>query len=140
AGFGPEVKRRIMLGTYALTAGYYDDYYLRAQKVRTLVKQDFDSAFEKVDVIAGPTTPTTAFRLGEKTDDPLQMYLSDVLTLSCNLAGIPGVSVPCGMDGNGLPIGLQLVGPAFEEQLLLQIAHIFQQATDWQQRTPALEN
>jgi len=140
AGFGPEVKRRIMLGTYALAAGYYDDYYLRAQKVRTLVKQDFDSAFEKVDVIAGPTTPTTAFRLGEKTDDPLQMYLSDVLTLSCNLAGIPGISLPCGMDGNGLPIGLQLVGPAFEEQLLLRIAHIFQQATDWQQRTPTLES
>ncbi len=139
-GFGPEVKRRIMLGTYALAAGYYEDYYLRAQKVRALVKQDFDRAFEQVDVIAGPTTPTTAFKLGEKTEDPLQMYLSDVFTLSCNLAGIPGVSLPCGMDSNNLPIGLQLLGPAFEEQRLLSIAHVFQQAADWQQYAPALEN
>ncbi len=140
AGFGPEVKRRIMLGTYALASGYYDDYYLRAQKVRTLVKQDFDAAFEQVDVIAGPTTPTTAFKLGEKTDNPLEMYLSDIFTLSSSLAGIPGVSLPCGQDANGLPIGLQLLGPAFEEQRLLNIAHVFQQATDWQRRAPVLEN
>ena len=140
AGFGPEVKRRIMLGTYALATGYYDDYYLRAQKVRTLVKQDFDSAFEQVDVIAGPTTPTTAFKLGAKTEDPLQMYLSDIFTLSANLAGIPGVSLPCGMDENRLPIGLQLLGPMFEEQRLLNIAHKFQLATDWQQQALIVEN
>ena len=140
AGFGPEVKRRIMLGTYALAAGYYDDNYLRAQKVRTLVKQDFDTAFEQVDVIAGPTTPTTAFKLGEKTDNPLQMYLSDAFTLSCNLAGLPGISLPCGLDANGLPIGMQLLGPAFAEQRLLNVAHVFQQATDWQRHAPALEN
>ena len=140
SGFGPEVQRRIMLGTYALAAGYYDDYYLRAQKVRTLVKQDFDAAFEHVDIIAGPTTPTTAFKLGEKTADPLEMYLSDIFTLSSNLAGIPSISLPCGQDADGLPIGLQLLGPAFEEQRLLNIAHIFQQATDWQRHAPIMEN
>ena len=139
-GFGPEVKRRIMLGTHALATGYYDDYYLRAQKVRTLVKQDFDTAFDQVDVIAGPTTPTTAFKLGAKTEDPLQMYLSDIFTLSANLAGIPGVSLPCGMDKKGLPIGLQLLGPAFKEQRLLKIAHKFQLATDWHQQDPIVEN
>jgi aspartyl-tRNA(Asn)/glutamyl-tRNA(Gln) amidotransferase subunit A len=111
AGFGPEVKRRIMLGTYALSAGYYDDaYYLKAQKVRTLIKRDFDTAFAQVDVIACPTSPTTAFKIGERVDDPLQMYLSDVFTLAVNLAGICGISVPCGFDELGLPIGLQLLG------------------------------
>ena len=118
----------------------YDDYYLRAQKVRTLVKQDFDTAFDQVDVIAGPTTPTTAFKLGAKTEDPLQMYLSDIFTLSANLAGIPGVSLPCGMDENRLPIGLQLLGPAFKEKRLLKVAHKFQLATDWHQQDPLVEN
>ncbi len=137
-GFGAEVKRRIMLGTYALSAGYYDAYYLKAQKVRTLIKQDFDRAFEDVDVIASPTTPTTAFRIGEKSNDPLEMYLSDVFTLSASLAGIPGVVVPCGFDGDNLPIGLQLLGPAFDEAITLRAAHAYQQATDWHTRTPAL--
>ena len=114
-GFGPEVKRRIMLGTYALSAGYYDAYYLKAQQVRTLIKQDFDLALAEVDVIACPTSPTTAFRIGEKADDPLSMYLSDIFTLSLNLAGICGLSLPCGFDGAGLPIGLQLIAGAFAE-------------------------
>ena len=125
---------------HLLASGYYDDYYLRAQKVRTLVKQDFDTAFDQVDVIAGPTTPTTAFKLGAKTEDPLQMYLSDIFTLSANLAGIPGVSLPCGMDENRLPIGLQLLGPAFKEKRLLKVAHKFQLATDWHQQDPLVEN
>ncbi len=138
SGFGPEVKRRIMLGTYALSAGYYDAYYLKAQKVRTLIKQDFDRAFEHVDVIASPTTPTTAFRIGEKTDDPLQMYLSDVFTLAASLAGICGAVVPCGFDEANLPVGLQLLGPAFGEPAVLRAAHAYQQATDWHTRAPAL--
>ena len=137
-GFGPEVKRRIMLGTYALSAGYYDAYYLKAQKVRTLIKGDFDRAFEQVDVIATPVSPTTAFRIGEKTDDPLAMYLSDVFTLSASLAGIAGLSVPCGFDGQGLPIGLQLLGPAFGEDVVLRVGHRYQQATDWHTRMPNL--
>ena len=137
-GFGPEVKRRIMLGAYALSAGYYDAYYLKAQKVRTLIKQDFDRAFEDVDVIAAPTTPTTAFRIGEKADDPLQMYLSDIFTLSASLAGVPGAVVPCGFDEATLPIGLQLIGPAFDEPTVLRAAHAYQQATDWHTRQPAL--
>jgi aspartyl-tRNA(Asn)/glutamyl-tRNA(Gln) amidotransferase subunit A len=137
-GFGPEVKRRIMLGTYALSAGYYDAYYLKAQKVRTLIKADFDAAFEDVDVIVGPTTPTTAFRIGEKVEDPLQMYLSDVFTLSMNLAGICGLSLPCGFDDRGLPIGMQLTGPAFGEGEVLGLAHAYEQATEWHQRRPAL--
>ena len=131
AGFGPEVKRRIMLGTYALAAGYYDDYYLRAQKVRTLVKQDFDTAFEQVDVIAGPTTPTTAFKLGEKTDDPLQMYLSDAFTLSCNLAGLPGLSLPCGLDINGLPIGMQIIGRRFADDTVLAASAACERVRPW---------
>lgn len=137
-GFGPEVKRRIMLGTYALSAGYYDAYYLKAQKVRTLIRQDFDRAFAEVDVIAAPTTPTTAFRIGEKTDDLLAMYLSDVLTLSASLAGIAGVSVPCGFDGGGLPIGLQIIGPAFDEPTVLRAADAYQRATSWHTRRPPL--
>jgi len=135
-GFGAEVKRRIMLGTYALSAGYYDAYYLRAQQVRTLIKRDFEEAFEQVDVIVTPTSPTTAFRIGEKIDDPLQMYLSDIFTLSMNLAGICGISVPCGFDGADLPIGLQIMGPAFGEGSVLQTAYAYEQATDWHTRRP----
>nr|MBI2904031.1 Asp-tRNA(Asn)/Glu-tRNA(Gln) amidotransferase subunit GatA [Chloroflexota bacterium] len=138
AGFGAEVKRRIMLGTYALSTGYYDAYYLQAQKVRTLIKGDFDSAFDDVDVIACPTSPTTAFKIGEKADDPLAMYLADVFTLPANLAGIAGVSVNCGFDRAGLPVGLQLLGPAFTEDRLLRVAHVFQQATNWHKREPKL--
>ncbi len=138
AGFGPEVKRRIMLGTYALSAGYYDAYYLKAQKVRTLIKQDFERAFEQVDVIACPVSPTTAFRIGERTDDPLQMYLSDVFTLAVNLAGICGVSLPCGFDERGLPVGLQIIGPAFGEERVLHAAHAYERATDWHTRAPQL--
>ena len=137
-GFGAEVKRRIMLGTYALSAGYYDAYYLKAQQVRTLIKRDFDEAFEQVDVIACPTSPTTAFRIGEKVDDPLQMYLSDVFTLSMNLAGICGVAIPCGFDEAGLPIGLQIMGPAFGEEVVLRAAYAYEQATEWHKRRPVL--
>ncbi|MCS6828540.1 MAG: aspartyl/glutamyl-tRNA amidotransferase subunit A, partial [Caldilinea sp.] len=137
-GFGAEVKRRIMLGTYALSAGYYDAYYLKAQQVRTLIKQDFERAFEQVDVIASPVAPTTAFRLGEKTDDPLAMYLSDVFTITLNLAGMCGISVPCGFDRNGLPIGLQLMGPHFGEEIVLRVAHAYEQATDWRHRQAPL--
>jgi aspartyl-tRNA(Asn)/glutamyl-tRNA(Gln) amidotransferase subunit A len=135
-GFGAEVKRRIMLGTYALSAGYYDAYYLKAQKVRTLIKADFDSAFEDVDVIVAPTSPTTAFRIGEKVDDPLQMYLADVFTLSANLAGICGMTLPCGFDADGLPIGLQVMGPAFGEEQILRAAHAYEQSTEWHRRAP----
>ena len=136
AGFGPEVLRRIMLGTYALSAGYYDAYYLKAQKVRTLIKGDFDKAFEQVDLIAGPTSPVTAFRLGERTGDPLQMYLADVFTLSQALAGIPAINVPCGFDAQGLPIGLQLAAPALQEARMFQAAYTYEQATDWHNRRP----
>ena len=132
AGFGPEVKRRIILGTYVLSSGYYDAYYLRAQKVRTLIRQDFLKAFEKVDAIITPTTPTAAFKIGEKSDDPLQMYLSDVFTISCNLAGICGVSLPCGFTKSPkLPIGLQLLGKPFGEEVMLKIAHAYEQSTSW---------
>jgi aspartyl-tRNA(Asn)/glutamyl-tRNA(Gln) amidotransferase subunit A len=137
-GFGPEVKRRIMLGTYALSAGYYDAYYLKAQKVRTLIKGDFDRAFQQVDVIVTPTSPTTAFRIGEKTDDPIQMYLSDIFTLSVNLAGICGINVPCGFDAQGLPIGMQIIGPALGEMTILRVAYAYEQATDWHTRRPPL--
>jgi aspartyl-tRNA(Asn)/glutamyl-tRNA(Gln) amidotransferase subunit A len=137
-GFGAEVKRRIMLGTYALSAGYYDAYYLKAQKVRTLIKGDFDRAFEQVDVIVAPTTPTTAFRIGEKTDDPLEMYLSDIFTLSASLAGIAGAVVPCGFDRQHLPIGLQIIGAAFDEPTVLRVAHAYQQTTDWHRQLPPL--
>lgn len=133
-GFGAEVKRRIMLGTYVLSAGYYDAYYLKAQQVRTLIKQDFESAFTQVDVIASPVAPTTAFRLGEKVDDPLAMYLSDLFTIPLNLAGMCGISVPCGFDAQGLPIGLQLMGPHLGEATLLRAAHAYEQATPWHTR------
>jgi aspartyl-tRNA(Asn)/glutamyl-tRNA(Gln) amidotransferase subunit A len=138
AGFGPEVKRRIMLGAYALSAGYYDAYYLKAQQVRTLLKRDFDQAFEQVDVIATPVSPTTAFKVGEKADDPLSMYLADIFTLSVNLAGNCGLSVPCGFDAAGLPIGLQLIGPAFGEATILVAAYAYEQATAWRARRPVI--
>jgi aspartyl-tRNA(Asn)/glutamyl-tRNA(Gln) amidotransferase subunit A len=127
-GFGPEVKRRIMLGTYVLSAGYYDAYYLKAQKVRTLLRQDFATAFEKCDAVLTPTTPTTAFLFGEKVDDPLAMYLNDIYTVTANLAGVPGISVPCGLSSDGLPIGLQLLGPYWSEARLLRLAHAYQKA------------
>jgi len=139
AGFGDEVKRRIILGTYVLSSGYYDAYYLRAQKVRTLIRNDFLKAFEKVDAIVTPTSPTAAFKIGEKSDDPLQMYLSDVFTISCNLAGICGISVPCGFTKNPkLPIGLQLLGKPFGEEMLLKIAHAYEQGTPWHREKPPL--
>ncbi|MFB2938552.1 Asp-tRNA(Asn)/Glu-tRNA(Gln) amidotransferase subunit GatA [Aerosakkonemataceae cyanobacterium BLCC-F154] len=139
AGFGLEVKRRIMLGTYALSAGYYDAYYLKAQKVRTLIKKDFESAFEKVDVLVCPTAPTTAFKAGDKTADPLSMYLTDLMTIPVNLAGLPGVSIPCGFDEQGLPIGLQLIGNVLQEELLLQVAYAYEQATTWNEKKPNLD-
>ncbi|QPC84185.1 Asp-tRNA(Asn)/Glu-tRNA(Gln) amidotransferase subunit GatA [Phototrophicus methaneseepsis] len=137
-GFGDEVKRRIMLGTYALSAGYYDAWYGKAQQVRTLIKQDYEKAFEQVDVLVAATSPTTAFKLGENMDDPLQMYLSDVLTISANLAGICGMNVPCGFDDNGLPIGMQVFGPAFGEDVMFRVGHAYESATDWHLRKPAL--
>jgi aspartyl-tRNA(Asn)/glutamyl-tRNA(Gln) amidotransferase subunit A len=137
-GFGPEVKRRIMLGTYALSAGYYDAYYLKAQKVRTLIRRDFEQAFERCEVIATPTSPTPAFKVGEKTENPLQMYLSDIFTISVNLAGLPGMSIPCGFTKAGLPIGLQLIGKPFDEATVLKVAHAYEQATDWHLRKPPL--
>lgn len=137
-GFGAEVKRRIMLGTYALSAGYYDAYYMRALKVRTLVRHDFEAAFAEADLIATPTAPTTAFRLGEKTADPLQMYLSDVFTISANLAGLPALSLPCGFDRQNLPIGLQLIARPFEEDRLLAAAYAYEQAHPWVHRHPQL--
>jgi aspartyl-tRNA(Asn)/glutamyl-tRNA(Gln) amidotransferase subunit A len=139
AGFGAEVKRRIILGTYVLSSGYYDAYYLRAQKVRTLIRQDFLKAFEQVDAIVTPTAPTAAFKIGEKSDDPLQMYLSDVFTISCNLAGICGISLPCGFTKSPkLPIGLQLLGKPFGEETILKIAHAYEQSTGWHRERPAL--
>lgn len=136
--FGPEVERRIMLGTYALSTGYYDAYYGQAQKVRTLIKQDFEQAFEQVDVIAAPVAPTTAFRIGAHGDDPLAMYLEDIFTLPANLAGIPALSFPVGFDGYGLPVGMQLMGPHFRENILFQMAHAYQQVTDWHTREPKI--
>ena len=135
-GFGAEVKRRIMLGTYALSAGYYDAYYLKAQKVRTLIKEDFDHAFKDVDVLISPTAPTTAFKAGEKTDDPLSMYLSDLMTIPVNLAGLPGMSIPCGFDSNKLPIGMQLIGNVLREDVLFKVGYAYQQATDWHKSSP----
>jgi aspartyl-tRNA(Asn)/glutamyl-tRNA(Gln) amidotransferase subunit A len=134
-GFGAEVKRRIMTGTYVLSAGYYDAYYLKAQRVRQLINADFTRAFEKVDVLMGPTTPTPAFAIGAKTSDPVTMYLNDIYTIGANLAGLPAASVPCGFVGE-LPVGLQIVGPHFSEARLLAAAHAFQQATDWHTRAP----
>ncbi len=136
-GFGPEVKRRIMLGTYALSAGYYDAYYLKAQKVRTLIRREFDGVFEKVDALITPTSPTTPFKIGEKTDDPLQMYLSDVCTLPINIAGIPAISIPAGFS-EGLPVGMQIIGKPFAEETLLKIGHAYQQVTDWHKQRPEL--
>jgi aspartyl-tRNA(Asn)/glutamyl-tRNA(Gln) amidotransferase subunit A len=136
--FGAEVKRRIMLGTYALSAGYYDAYYGQAQKVRTLIKRDFDEAYKTVDVIACPVAPTTAFKQGEHTGDPLAMYLEDVFTLPINLAGVPGLAFPVGFDSNNLPIGMQLLGPHFKEEVLFKTAHAYQQVTDWHKRFPNL--
>jgi aspartyl-tRNA(Asn)/glutamyl-tRNA(Gln) amidotransferase subunit A len=138
-GFGSEVKRRIMLGTYALSAGYYDAYYLKAQRVRTLIKRDFEEAFERCDVIVTPTAPTTAFKIGEKTRDPLAMYLSDIDTISINLAGLPAVSIPCGADAAGLPIGMQIIGKSFDEATILRVAHEYEQSHGWNRKKPTLE-
>src|SRR5258705_373170 len=138
AGFGAEVKRRVMLGTYVLSAGYYDAYYGQAQKVRTLVRRDFEQAFARVDLIVAPTTPGVAFKMGER-EDPLQMYLNDIFTIPVNLAGLPGVSIPGGFTQAGLPIGLQLIAPAFDEATLLRVAHAYQTVTDWHTRRPALD-
>ena len=136
-GFGPEVKRRIMLGTYSLSAGYYDAYYLKAQKVRTLITREFQEAFQRYDVLVTPTSPTVAFRLGEKTEDPLQMYLSDVCTIPVNIAGIPGISIPCGF-AQGLPVGMQILGPALGDETILRAAHAYEQATSWRTMWPEL--
>ncbi len=138
-GFGAEVKRRIMLGTFALSAGYADQYYNKALQVRRLIRNDFDAAFHEVDVLLGPTSPTPAFKLGEKTADPLAMYLSDIYTITANLAGIPGLSVPCGFTRSGLPIGMQLLAPAFAEESLLRTARVFEKATDWHTKRPGLK-
>ncbi|GIO58108.1 Asp-tRNA(Asn)/Glu-tRNA(Gln) amidotransferase subunit GatA [Paenibacillus cineris] len=136
-GFGPEVKRRIMLGTYALSSGYYDAYYLKAQKARTLIKQDFDNVFENYDIIIGPTAPTTAFKLGSQVDDPLTMYLNDILTIPVSLAGVPAISVPCGL-ADGLPVGLQIIGKAFDESTVLRVAHAYEQNTEHHKLQPKL--
>jgi aspartyl-tRNA(Asn)/glutamyl-tRNA(Gln) amidotransferase subunit A len=136
-GFGPEVKRRIMLGTYALSAGYYDAYYLKAQRVRTLIRREFDQAFEKFDALVTPISPTVPFKIGEKVDDPLQMYLSDVCTLPINIAGVPALSVPAGFV-DGLPVGMQIIGKPLGEETLLRVAFAYEQATDWHKRKPEL--
>ena len=136
-GFGPEVKRRIMIGTYALSSGYYDAYYLKAQKVRTIIRREFDAAFEKYDMLVAPVTPTTAFKIGEKTDDPFAMYLNDVFTLPVNIAGLPGISVPAGFV-DGLPVGLQVIGKPFDEESVLRVAHAYEQTASWNDRRPPL--
>jgi aspartyl-tRNA(Asn)/glutamyl-tRNA(Gln) amidotransferase subunit A len=135
-GFGPEVKQRILTGTYALSAGYYDAFYLKGMQVRTLLRQEFDAAFTQCDALATPTAPTVAFGIGEKTDDPLAMKLSDICTIPANMAGIPALSLPCGFDANNMPIGLQLMAPAFSEEILLKIGHAYQCVTDWHMRRP----
>ncbi len=135
--FGPEAKRRIILGTFALSAGYFEDYFIKAAKVRTLIKQDFEKAFEKCDIIAGPVSPTVAWNLGEKISDPLTMYLSDIYTLSASLAGIPGLSVPCGFSA-GLPVGLQLLGKYMDDETILSVGEIYQSATNWHTKKPNL--
>jgi len=137
AGFGDEVKRRIMLGAYTLSAGYYDAYYLKAQKVRTLLRQDFENAFEECDALIAPTCPTTAFKLGEKTSDPLEMYLSDIYVSATNPAGVPSLAVPCGFS-QGMPVGMQLMGKHFNEETLFQIGHAYQQVTDWHKQLPPI--
>ncbi len=139
AGFGPEVKRRIMLGTFALASGYYDAYYLKAQKVRTLIKNDFDEAFKKCEVLVAPTTPTPAFEIGENSDNPLQMYLNDILTIPINLAGVPGISIPCGFTDKGLPIGLQIIGRHFDEESLFRVAGTYERNTEWSKHKPPSE-
>ncbi|MGH7263420.1 MAG: amidase family protein, partial [Candidatus Rokuibacteriota bacterium] len=139
-GFGPEVKRRVMLGTYALSAGYYEAYYGRAQRVRTLIRRDFDRAFEQVDLIVSPTAPTPAFKLGEKTEDPLAMYLNDVFTIPAPLAGVPAISVPCGFSSSGLPIGLHLTGRPFDEATLFRAAYAYERTTAWRARRPVIEH
>ncbi len=136
-GFGAEVKRRIMLDTYALSAGYYDAYYLKAQKVRTLIRREFDTAFEKYDALVTPTSPTVPFRIGEKTDDPVQMYLADVCTMPVNIAGLPAVSLPAGFT-DGLPIGLQVIGKPFAEETILKVSHAYEHATDWHKQKPQI--
>jgi aspartyl-tRNA(Asn)/glutamyl-tRNA(Gln) amidotransferase subunit A len=135
-GFGAEVKRRILIGTYVLSHGYYDAYYVRAQRIRRLIANDFARAFREVDLIAGPTSPSVAFALGAKTADPVQMYLNDIYTIPANLAGLPGLSIPCGFGEKDLPVGLQLVGDYFGEAMMLGVAHQYQQATDWHRRVP----
>ena len=137
-GFGEEVKRRCILGAYGLSSGYYDAYYLRAQKTRTLIRNDFEKAFQEVDAILTPTSPTPAFKFGEKSEDPISMYLSDIYTISTNLAGLPGISVPCGFTENGLPIGMQLIGQAFEEGKLLSIAHDYDRELQFGRKQPNL--
>ena len=137
-GFGAEVKRRIILGTYSLSSGYYDAYYKKAQQARTLIKQDFEKAFEEVDVIVTPTTPTPAFKVGEKMEDPLQMYLTDIFTISINLAGVPGISVPCGFTSSNLPVGLQVIGKHFDEETILKTAYAYEKSTEWHKRKPEL--
>jgi aspartyl-tRNA(Asn)/glutamyl-tRNA(Gln) amidotransferase subunit A len=137
-GFGGEVKRRIMIGTYALSAGYYDAFYNKARKVQTLIRQDFQNAFEKVDVILTPTAAEPAFKLGEKTSDPIKMYLSDIFTNPTNLAGLPGISLPCGYTNDGLPIGLQFIGKPFDEQNVLNAAYAYESNTDWNKRRPKI--
>jgi aspartyl-tRNA(Asn)/glutamyl-tRNA(Gln) amidotransferase subunit A len=137
-GFGAEVKRRIILGTYSLSSGYYDAYYKKAQQARTLIKQDFEKAFEEVDAIVTPTTPTPAFKVGEKMEDPLQMYLTDIFTISVNLAGVPGISVPCGFTSDNLPVGLQIIGKHFDEETILKTAYAYEQSTEWHKRKPEL--
>jgi aspartyl-tRNA(Asn)/glutamyl-tRNA(Gln) amidotransferase subunit A len=136
-GFGAEVKRRILIGTYVLSHGYYDAYYLQAQKLRRLIAHDFAEAFKQCDVIMGPTSPTTAFNLGEKSGDPVQMYLSDIFTIAVNLAGLPGMSIPAGFGDQGRPVGLQIIGDYFAEARMLNVAHQYQQVTDWHKRIPA---
>ncbi len=138
-GFGDEVKRRIMLGTYALSSGYYEAYYRKAQQVRTLIKRDFEDAFKKVDVCITPTTPTPPFRIGEKIDDPLQMYLSDIFTISVNLAGVPAISIPCGFTSDGLPVGLQIIGRHFDEETILRVAYNYEQTEEWYKRKPLIK-
>lgn len=138
AGFGPEVKRRVLIGTYVLSSGYYDAYYVKAQKARTLIRQDYLNAFEKVDVIAGPVSPHSAYKMGEEINDPLKMYCGDILTIGANLAGLPGMSVPCGFDEQGMPIGMQIIGPALKEEVMLKVAHAYEQSTEWHLKKPSL--
>ena len=133
-GFGPEVKRRIILGTYVLSSGYYDAYYKKAQQVRTLVMNEFNKAFEKYDVILTPTAPTVAFDIGSKSNNPLEMYLADICTVSVNIAGLPGISIPCGVDSEGMPVGMQLIGNKFDEEKLLNMAYIFEQKTKFREK------